>query len=489
MITSTVAELSAALAAGDISSVEITQAYLDRINAFNGELNAYITVCEDSALEQAAAADKARAEGQGGPLLGIPLAHKDIFCTKDILTTCGSRMLHNFVSPYNATVVEKFSDAGAVLLGKTNMDEFAMGSSNETSFFGDVKNPWNTECVPGGSSGGSAAAVAADLCAMATGTDTGGSIRQPAAFCGITGFKPSYGRVSRWGMIAFASSLDQAGPLTKSAEDAALMMNAMAGLDSKDSTSIDRPVEDYAATLGDSLKGLRIGIPKQHFAEGLSCEVEQAVRAALAEYEKLGATIKEIDLPNSHLSVSAYYVVAPAEASANLSRFDGVRYGYRCEDPVDLEDMYKRTRSEGFGEEVKRRILIGTYALSAGYYDAYYRKAQQIRRLIKNDFNKAFEEVDVIMGPTSPHTAFKLGSKSDPVSMYLEDIYTIAVNLAGLPAASIPVGTSNGLPMGLHIVGADFQEAKVLNVAHQLQQHTDWHKQKPTGLSTGKGEA
>jgi len=489
MITSTVAELSAALAAGDISSVEITQAYLDRINEFNGELNAYITVCEDSALEQAAAADKARAEGKGGPLLGIPLAHKDIFCTKDILTTCGSRMLHNFVSPYNATVVEKFSDAGAVLLGKTNMDEFAMGSSNETSFFGDVKNPWNTECVPGGSSGGSAAAVAADLCAMATGTDTGGSIRQPAAFCGVTGFKPSYGRVSRWGMIAFASSLDQAGPLAKSAEDAALMMNAMAGLDSKDSTSIDRPVEDYAATLGDSLKGLRIGIPKQHFAEGLSSEVEQAVRAALAEYEKLGATIKEIDLPNSHLSVSAYYVVAPAEASANLSRFDGVRYGYRCEDPVDLEDMYKRTRSEGFGEEVKRRILIGTYALSAGYYDAYYRKAQQIRRLIKNDFNKAFEEVDVIMGPTSPHTAFKLGSKSDPVSMYLEDIYTIAANLAGLPAASIPVGTSNGLPMGLHIVGADFQEAKVLNVAHQLQQHSDWHKQKPAGLSAGKGEA
>lgn len=489
MITSTVAELSAALAAGDISSVEITQAYLDRIAQCNGELNAFITVCEESALQQAAAADKARAGGDNGPLLGIPLAHKDIFCTKDILTTCGSRMLHNFVSPYNATVVEKFNDAGAVLLGKTNMDEFAMGSSNETSFFGDVKNPWNIECVPGGSSGGSAAAVAADLCAMATGTDTGGSIRQPAAFCGITGFKPSYGRVSRWGMIAFASSLDQAGPLSKSAEDAAFMMNAMAGLDGKDSTSIDRPVEDYTATLGDSLKGLRIGIPKQHFAEGLSVEVEKAVRAALAEYEKLGATVKEIDLPNSHLSVSAYYVVAPAEASANLSRFDGVRYGYRCEDPVDLEDMYKRTRSEGFGEEVKRRILIGTYALSAGYYDAYYRKAQKIRRLIKNDFNKAFEDVDVIMGPTSPHTAFKLGSKSDPVSMYLEDIYTIAVNLAGLPAASIPVGTSNGLPMGLHIIGGDFQEAKVLNVAHQLQQHTDWHRQKPTGLSTGKGEA
>ena len=427
MINSTVAEISAALAAGDISSVEITQAYLDRIAALNGELNAFITVCEDSALAQAKAADDARANGNASPLLGIPLAHKDIFCTKDILTTCGSRMLHNFVAPYNATVVERFIDAGTVLLGKTNMDEFAMGSSNETSFFGDVKNPWNTERVPGGSSGGSAAAVAADLCAMATGTDTGGSIRQPAAFCGVTGFKPSYGRVSRWGMIAFASSLDQAGPITKSAEDAALMLNVMSGLDEKDSTSIDRPAEDFTASLNQPLKGLRIGVPKQHFAEGLSMEVEQAVRDALAEYEKLGATIKEVDLTNSHLSVSAYYVVAPAEASANLSRFDGVRYGYRCEDPVDLEDMYKRTRSEGFGEEVKRRIMVGTYALSAGFYDAYYRKAQKIRRLIKDDFDRAFEEVDVIIGPTSPHTAFKLGSKSDPVSMYLEDIYTIAV--------------------------------------------------------------
>jgi aspartyl-tRNA(Asn)/glutamyl-tRNA(Gln) amidotransferase subunit A len=483
MINSTVAEISAALAAGDISSVEITQAYLDRIAALNGELNAFITVCEDSALAQAKAADDARANGNASPLLGIPLAHKDIFCTKDILTTCGSRMLHNFVSPYNATVVERFIDAGTVLLGKTNMDEFAMGSSNETSFFGDVKNPWNTERVPGGSSGGSAAAVAADLCAMATGTDTGGSIRQPAAFCGVTGFKPSYGRVSRWGMIAFASSLDQAGPITKSAEDAALMLNVMSGLDEKDSTSIDRPAEDFTASLNQPLKGLRIGVPKQHFAEGLSMEVEQAVRDALAEYEKLGATIKEVDLTNSHLSVSAYYVVAPAEASANLSRFDGVRYGYRCEDPVDLEDMYKRTRSEGFGEEVKRRIMVGTYALSAGFYDAYYRKAQKIRRLIKDDFDRAFEEVDVIIGPTSPHTAFKLGSKSDPVSMYLEDIYTIAVNLAGLPAASIPVGIANGLPMGMQIIGKYFDEAKILNVAHQFQQHTDWHKQKATAIT------
>ena len=489
MINSTVAEISAALAAGDISSVEITQAYLDRIAALNGELNAFITVCEDSALAQAKAADDARANGNASPLLGIPLAHKDIFCTKDILTTCGSRMLHNFVSPYNATVVERFIDAGTVLLGKTNMDEFAMGSSNETSFFGDVKNPWNTEYVPGGSSGGSAAAVAADLCAMATGTDTGGSIRQPAAFCGVTGFKPSYGRVSRWGMIAFASSLDQAGPITKSAEDAALMLNVMSGLDEKDSTSIDRPAEDFTASLNQPLKGLRIGVPKQHFAEGLSMEVEQAVRDALAEYEKLGATIKEVDLTNSHLSVSAYYVVAPAEASANLSRFDGVRYGYRCEDPVDLEDMYKRTRSEGFGEEVKRRIMVGTYALSAGFYDAYYRKAQKIRRLIKDDFDRAFEEVDVIIGPTSPHTAFKLGSKSDPVLMYLEDIYTIAVNLAGLPAASIPVGIANGLPMGMQIIGKYFDEAKILNVAHQFQQHTDWHKQKATAITAASGES
>lgn len=485
MIKNTVAEISAALAAGDISSVEITQAYLDRIKALNGELNAYITVCEESALQQAKDADAERANGNTSPLLGVPVAHKDIFCTKGVLTTCGSRMLHNFVSPYNATVIERFNEAGTVMLGKTNMDEFAMGSSNETSFYGDVKNPWNTECVPGGSSGGSASAVGADMCAMATGTDTGGSIRQPAAFCGVTGFKPSYGRVSRWGMIAFASSLDQAGPITKSAEDAALIMNVIAGLDKKDSTSIDRPVEDFTASLDQPLKGLRIGVPKQHFADGLSAEVEQAVRDALAEYEKLGASLVEVDLTNSHLSVSAYYVVAPAEASANLSRFDGVRYGYRCENPADLEDMYKRSRSEGFGEEVKRRIMIGTYALSAGFYDAYYRKAQKIRRLIKDDFDRAFQDVDVIVGPTSPHTAFKLGSKSDPVSMYLEDIYTIAVNLAGLPAASIPVGIADGMPMGMQIIGKYFDEAKVLNVAHQFQQHSDWHKQKPEAVAEG----
>ncbi|HAD70418.1 MAG TPA: Asp-tRNA(Asn)/Glu-tRNA(Gln) amidotransferase GatCAB subunit A [Gammaproteobacteria bacterium] len=480
MIEKTVAEIAVALNAGDISSVELTQTYLDRITQFNGELNAYITVCADSALRQAKTADEKRAKGSNSPLLGVPLAHKDIFCTNGVTTTCGSRMLHNFVAPYDATVVEKFNDAGAVMLGKTNMDEFAMGSSNETSFFGPVKNPWDTKRVPGGSSGGSAVAVAADLCAMATGTDTGGSIRQPAAFCGITGFKPSYGRVSRWGMIAFASSLDQAGPLCKTAEDAALMTNVMAGLDKKDSTSIDKPVEDYTASLSNSLDGLKIGVPKQHFAEGLTAGVEQTIREALKEYENLGATITEIDLPNNHLSVSAYYVIAPAEASANLSRYDGVRYGYRCEDPADLEDMYKRTRSEGFGEEVKRRIMVGTYALSAGFYDAYYRKAQKIRRLIKNDFIDAFDEVDVIIGPTSPHTAFEIGTKTDPVTMYLEDIYTIAVNLAGLPGISIPVGMADELPVGMHIVGSDFAEAKVLNVAHQFQQQTDWHQHKPT---------
>ena len=482
MIEKTVAELSVALASGDISSVELTQTYLDRIAELNTELNAFITVCDESALDQARAADAARANGEAGALLGIPMAHKDTFCTQGISTTCGSRMLQNFVSPYDATVVERFKAAGAVTLGKTNMDEFAMGSSNENSFFGPVRNPWDTNRVPGGSSGGSAAAVAAGLCAMATGTDTGGSIRQPASFCGITGFKPSYGRVSRWGMIAFASSLDQAGTLCQSAEDAALMMNVMAGLDSKDSTSIDRDVEDYTATLDDSLDGLKIGIPRQHFAQGLNAEVEQAIRDALKEYEKLGASIREIDLPNNHLSVSAYYVVAPAEASANLSRYDGVRYGYRCENPLDLEDMYKRSRSEGFGDEVKRRIMVGTYALSAGYYDAYYRKAQKIRRLIKNDFDAAFEEVDIIVGPTSPHTAFELGAKSDPVAMYLEDIYTIAVNLAGLPAISIPGGMVNGLPIGMHLVGSDFAEARVLNIAHQFQQQTDWHCHKPAAF-------
>ena len=427
MIDSGLAEISRALAAKNISSVELTQEYLAQIEKVNSDLNAYVTVCNEMALEQAKAADAVRSKGDAVAFAGIPIAHKDLFCTAGIRTSCGSKMLDNFISPYNATVVERFNQAGAVTLGKTNMDEFAMGSSNETSFYGPVKNPWDHSLVPGGSSGGSAAAVAARLCAGATATDTGGSIRQPASFTGITGLKPTYGRVSRWGMVAFASSLDQAGTMTRSAEDSALMLNVMAGLDQKDSTSSEEPVEDYTATLDQPLKGLKIGLPKEHFSEGLNADVEQRIKDAISEYEKLGASIKEISLPNSHLSVSAYYVIAPAEASANLSRYDGVRYGYRCENPVDLEDMYKRSRSEGFGAEVKRRIMVGTYALSAGYYDAYYRKAQKIRRLIKDDFQKAFEEVDVIMGPTSPHTAFPIGAQSDdPVTMYLEDIYTIA---------------------------------------------------------------
>jgi aspartyl-tRNA(Asn)/glutamyl-tRNA(Gln) amidotransferase subunit A len=480
MIDSTIAEISSALENRDISSVEITKAYLDRIAQENADLNAFITVTEDLAMAQAEAADKKRSEGSAGAFTGIPIAHKDLFCTNGIRTSCGSKMLDNFIAPYNATVVERFNNAGAVTLGKTNMDEFAMGSSNETSFYGPVKNPWNRSLVPGGSSGGSAAAVAARLCAGATATDTGGSIRQPASFSGITGIKPTYGRVSRWGMVAFASSLDQAGTMTQSAEDAALMLNVMAGMDQKDSTCSTIDTEDYTASLDKPLEGLRIGLPVEHFSEGLSADMEECIRDAVGEYEKLGATVKDIQLPNSHLSVSAYYVIAPAEASANLSRYDGVRYGYRCDNPVDLEDMYKRTRSEGFGTEVKRRIMVGTYALSAGYYDAYYRKAQKIRRLIKNDFQSAFEEVDVIMGPTSPHTAFAIGSQNDdPVTMYLEDIYTIAVNLAGLPGISIPAGFINNLPVGLQIVGKDFAEAQLLNVAHKFQQATDWHKKAP----------
>ncbi len=480
MIELGLAALSRALADGEFSSVELTQAYLQQIAQENSDLNAYVTVCEELALSQARAADEARSQGNAGPLTGIPIAHKDLFCTQGIRTACGSKMLDNFIAPYNATVVENFIKAGSVTLGKTNMDEFAMGSSNETSFYGPVKNPWDRSLVPGGSSGGSAAAVAARLCAGATATDTGGSIRQPASFTGITGLKPTYGRVSRWGMVAFASSLDQAGTMTQSAEDAAMMLNVMAGLDLKDSTSSDTAAEDYTKDLDKPLAGLKIGIPTQHFSEGLNADVEKCIREAIAEFEKLGATVKEVSLDNSHLSVSAYYVIAPAEASANLSRYDGVRYGYRCKDPVNLEDMYKRTRSEGFGTEVKRRIMVGTYALSAGYYDAYYIKAQKIRRLIKNDFQKAFEEVDVIMGPTSPHTAFAIGSKNDdPVTMYLEDIYTIAVNLAGLPGMSIPAGLVNGLPVGLQIVGKDFAEAQLLNVAHKFQQATDWHEKSP----------
>jgi aspartyl-tRNA(Asn)/glutamyl-tRNA(Gln) amidotransferase subunit A len=480
MLNQGIAEISASLARGDYSSVELTRACLERIKRHNADLNAFITVTEERALAQAAAADAARAAGKAGVFTGVPIAHKDIFCTTGIRTSCGSRMLDSFIAPYDATVVERLAAAGAVLLGKTNMDEFAMGSSNETSYYGPVKNPWNRTLVPGGSSGGSAAAVAAHLCPAATATDTGGSIRQPASFCGLTGIKPTYGRVSRWGMIAFASSLDQAGVLTRSAEDAAIMLQLMAGFDPKDSTCVDLPVDDYRAALDKPLAGLRIGIPKQHFAEGLNADVEVQIRTALREFEKLGATIREVSLDNSHLSVSAYYVIAPAEASANLARYDGVRFGYRCEQPADLEDLYKRSRAEGFGTEVKRRIMVGTYALSSGYYDAYYIKAQKIRRLIKNDFSRAFADVDVIMGPTSPHTAFALGAKTkDPVKMYLEDIYTIAVNLAGLPALSIPAGLVNGLPVGLQIVGRDFAEAQLLNIAHQFQKTTGWHAKTP----------
>ena len=480
--TKTVADLSAALEAGEVSSVELTQAYLDRI-AKHKALNAFITLDSEQALAQAKAADAARKTGTAGPLTGVPLAHKDIFCTDGMLTTCGSKMLANFVAPYDATVVTKLKQGGMVLLGKTNMDEFAMGSSNETSYFGQVENPWQPGTVPGGSSGGSAAAVAARLTPVATGTDTGGSIRQPAALCGITGLKPSYGRVSRFGMVAFASSLDQGGPMTQTAQDAAMLLGAMAGFDERDSTSVDKPVDDYAAALGHSLKGLRIGLPKEFFGEGLNPEVAQAVQTALDEFKRQGAELVDIALPNSSLSVPCYYVLAPAEASSNLSRYDGVRYGYRAPEYTDLVDMYQKTRAQGFGAEVKRRIMIGTYALSAGYYDAYYLKAQQLRRLIAEDFKQAFESCDVIMGPTSPTTAFKLGELTDdPVAMYLNDIYTISVNLAGLPGMSIPAGfDGKGLPIGLQLIGRYFDEAKLLNVAHQYQLATDWHRRVPQG--------
>ncbi|MCK4866053.1 MAG: Asp-tRNA(Asn)/Glu-tRNA(Gln) amidotransferase subunit GatA [Gammaproteobacteria bacterium] len=480
MHSKTIAELTLGLKNGDFSSEELTKNFLQRIKQYDSELNSFITVSEDHALAQARAADKVIAKGNASIMTGIPLAQKDIFCTNGIKTTCGSKMLDNFIAPYDATVIHKFNQAGSVMLGKTNMDEFAMGSSNETSFYGGVKNPWDISTVPGGSSGGSAAAVAARLAPAATGTDTGGSIRQPAALCGLTGLKPTYGRVSRYGMIAFASSLDQAGTFTQTAEDSALMLNVMSGFDEKDSTCVDKEVPDYTANLNQDLKGLKIGLPKEYFGEGLNADVAKVVEEAIAEYKKLGAEIVDISLPNSHLSVPAYYVIAPAECSSNLSRFDGVRFGYRCDEPKDLEDLYKRSRGEGFGEEVKRRIMIGAYALSAGYYDAYYLKAQKIRRLISDDFKAAFEKVDVIMGPTSPEVAFKAGEKSDdPVSMYLSDIYTIATNLAGLPGMSVPCGFSNNMPVGLQIIGNYFDESRLLNVAHQYQQTTDWHTKMP----------
>jgi len=483
MFDKTVAELSAALKAKKVSSVELAQGFLDRISKYR-DLNAFISLDPERTLAQAKVADERLAKGQASPLTGIPIAQKDIFCADGWLTTCGSKMLSNFVAPYDATIVERFNTAGAVCLGKTNMDEFAMGSSNETSFYGLVKNPWDTQAVPGGSSGGSAAAVAARLAPAATGTDTGGSIRQPAALTGITGIKPSYGRVSRYGMIAFASSLDQGGPMTRTAEDAALLLNTMCGFDPRDSTSVDQPVPDFTASLNNSIKGLRIGLPKEYLGAGLSADVAKVVEAAIAEYKKLGAEVVEVSLPNSQLAIPCYYVLAPAEASSNLARFDGVRYGYRAPEYKDLSDMYCKTRAQGFGAEVKRRILIGTYVLSAGYYDAYYLQAQRLRRLITDDFNRAFEKCDVIMGPTTPTTAFNLGAKTDdPVAMYLSDIYTISVNLAGLPGMSIPAGFgADQRPVGLQLIGKYFDEARLLNAAHQYQQATDWHKQAPKGF-------
>ncbi len=478
----TLAGMAGALRAREIGSEELTRHVLDRIGRLNGELNAFITVTGEAALEQARAADAAIAAGESGPLTGVPIAHKDIFCTAGVRTSCGSRMLDNFVSPYDATVVERLKVAGTVMVGKTNMDEFAMGSSNETSWYGPVKNPWDTARVPGGSSGGSAAAVAARLVPAATGTDTGGSIRQPAALAGITGIKPTYGRVSRYGMIAFASSLDQAGVLTRTAEDAALLLEAMSGHDPRDSTCVDAPVPDYAAGLGSAIDGLKIGVVEEFLDEGLDPRNAAAVEAALKVLEGLGARVERISLPSIGLSVPAYYVVAPAECSSNLSRFDGVRFGHRAEGPKDLEDMYKRSRGEGFGAEVKRRIMTGTYVLSAGYYDAYYLRAQRVRQLIAGDFRRAFESVDVIVGPTTPTPAFELGAKvDDPVTMYLNDIYTIGVNLAGLPGMSVPCGFVDGLPVGLQIVGRAFDEGRILNVAHRFQQETDWHVRAPGG--------
>ena len=479
MHTKTLTELAQGLRSGEFSSVELTQHFLARIHQHK-DLNAYITVTEELALAQAKAADARLASGSATDLTGIPIAQKDIFCTLGVKTSCGSKMLDNFIAPYNATVVEKLNDSGAVMLGKLNMDEFAMGSSNETSYYGTVKNPWATGCVAGGSSGGSAAAVAARLAVCATGTDTGGSIRQPAAHCGITGLKPTYGRVSRYGMIAYASSLDQGGPMAQSAEDAALLLQAMAGFDEKDSTSADRPVPDYRAALNNPLTGLKIGLPKEFFGEGLNNDVAATLTSAINEYRKLGAEVVDISMPNLKLAIPAYYVIAPAECSANLSRFDGVRFGYRCENPIDLADLYTRSRGEAFGKEVKRRILMGTYALSAGYYDAYYIKAQKIRRLISEDFKKALAEVDVIMGPVAPSTAFGIGEKiGNPIEMYLSDIYTIAINLAGVPAMSVPAGFVDGKPVGLQIIGNYFAEDRLLNVAHQYQQVTDWHKHTP----------
>ena len=483
MLNLSLKELSQALEEKKFTSVELTQFFLSRVKKHNPSLNAFITVDEGKSLAMAKKSDQLIQSGKKSILTGIPIAQKDIFCADGWKTTCGSKMLDNFISPYDSTVIHKFNNAGAVNLGKTNMDEFAMGSSNETSYFGPVRNPWDLNCVPGGSSGGSAAAVAARLAPAATGTDTGGSIRQPASLCGFTGLKPTYGLVSRYGMIAFASSLDQAGPMAISAEDCALMLDVMTGHDEKDSTSLDRKKENYSNFLDKKIDGLRIGIPKEFFEDGLNSDVQKVIEEALRQYEKLGAKIIDISLPNNHLAIPAYYVIAPAEASSNLSRYDGVRYGYRTKEYDDLMDMYFKTRQEGFGDEVKRRILIGTYVLSAGYFDAYYLKAQKIRRLISNDFKLAYEKCDVIMGPSAPSIAFKSGEKQeDPLAMYMQDIFTISTNLAGLPAMSIPAGFVNELPVGLQLIGNYFEESKILNIAHIYQKNTDWHLHSPKGI-------
>ncbi|MDM1695377.1 Asp-tRNA(Asn)/Glu-tRNA(Gln) amidotransferase subunit GatA [Thiopseudomonas alkaliphila] len=479
----TLAEITRALAAKEFSSTEITQHLLQRIKQLDPQLNSFITLSEDSALAQAKQADQRLAAGEQGPLLGAPLAHKDLFCTQGVKTSCASKMLDNFIAPYNATVVEKLNAAGTVSLGKLNMDEFAMGSSNETSFYGSVKNPWNLEHVPGGSSGGSAAAVAARLIPAATGSDSGGSIRQPAAFNNLTGIKPTYGRVSRWGMVAYASSFDQAGPLARTAEDCALLLTAMAGFDQRDSTSAEQANEDYSAALNQPLAGLRVGLPKEFFSSELNSQIADQTLAVVEWLKQQGAEVKDISLPHVEHSVAAYYVIAPAEASTNLARFDGVRFGYRCDNPANLEDLYKRSRGEAFGAEVKRRIMVGTYVLSTGYYDAYYVKAQRLRRLIKNDLLAAFNQVDVILSPTTPNLAWKLGAKTDdPVSAYLEDIYTATANLAGVPALSMPAGFIDGLPVGVQLMAPYFQEGRLLNIAHQYQQATDWHTQAPAGF-------
>ena len=476
-------ELSDGLKAKKFSSVEITQFFLDRLDRYNASINAFITIDNEKSLKMAKQSDEIIKEGKQDYLTGIPIAQKDIFCAEGWKTTCGSKMLDNFISPYDATVISKFNNVGAVNLGKTNMDEFAMGSSNETSYYGNVKNPWNIKTVPGGSSGGSAAAVAAMLAPAATATDTGGSIRQPASLCGLTGLKPTYGLVSRYGMIAFASSLDQAGPMCHSAEDCAAMLNVMSGHDSKDSTSIKRDKENYLNGIHNPIKGLKIGIPKEFFSEGIDADVEKIIEQGVTEYKKLGAEIVDISLPNNHLSIPVYYVIAPAEASSNLSRYDGVRYGYRTKEYDDLMDMYCKTRKEGFGEEVKRRIMIGTYVLSAGYYDAYYLKAQKIRRLISEDFRKAFKKCDVILGPSAPSVSFPIGDKKeDPLKMYMQDVYTISTNLAGLPGLSMPAGLINNLPVGIQLIGNYFSEAKLLNVANIFQMNTDWHHLSPKGF-------